>query len=74
MCVYVWRVCDVSVGMFAIAHVWRSQDNFAQLVFAFYLYVGPGNQTQVTRFAQQAPLATKPSHWLRENVINFNRV
>lgn len=39
-----------------VAHVWTSEDNSIELVVSFHLYMGPGDQTQVSKLVQQMPL------------------
>lgn len=41
-------------------HVWRSVDNFVELVPSFLL-VGSRDQTQVVRLGGKVPLPAKPS-------------
>lgn len=46
----------------AMAHMWRSEDNYVESILSFGPYVGSGDQTQFARFAEQALVPTEPSH------------
>jgi hypothetical protein len=41
--------------MLAMAYVWRSENNFVELVFSFYLYMGSRDQTQALRLSGKTP-------------------
>lgn len=60
LCVYVReRAC---AGVHAILYVWSSEDDFTESALSFHLYMSTEEQTQVSRFAQQAHLPPEPSH------------
>lgn len=53
------RAC---AGVHAILYVWSSEDDFTESALSFHLYMSTEEQTQVSRFAQQAHLPPEPSH------------
>lgn len=52
MCCLLERLCTV----------WRSEGNLVESVLSFHHYESSRERAQVTRFAQQSPLSTEPSH------------
>lgn len=59
------------VGAYIISCVQRSEDNFVELVLSSHISMGSGDQTQVSKLAQQVPLPTEPPYTPQEeyNVI-----
>lgn len=49
--------------MNAKAHLWRSEDNFMDLILSLSPYMGPRDWIQVNILMQQAPWPAEPSHW-----------
>jgi hypothetical protein len=61
-----------------MAHMWRSEDTFVELVLSIYLCVSSGDQSQFFRLAQQAPLLPEPlvlphSLFFEDSVMLCNR-
>ena len=50
-----------SVGAYTPGHEWKLEDVSVESVLTFQFYVGSGDQTQVTRLAQQTPLPAEMS-------------
>lgn len=48
--------------------MYRSDENFVELVLAFYVYVGSGDQTQVLRLTQQATSTEPPVECAPEDI------
>lgn len=44
--------------MCGVVHTWRSEDNSVVLALSFYLYVGSGDWTRVTRLTQKESIFT----------------
>jgi hypothetical protein len=36
-------------GIYAHSHIWKSKNNFVKLDLSFHLFMGSGDQTQVSR-------------------------
>lgn len=48
--------------MLATGSMWKSHDNFGELVLFFHLYVGFGDGTHVTMLLLQVSRSVEPSH------------
>lgn len=65
MCTCAFGACVrecACAGVHAILYVWSSEDDFTESALSFHLYMSTEEQTQVSRFAQQAHLPPEPSH------------
>lgn len=49
--------------------MWKSEENFVELVLFFYSYVGPKDQNQVTRLVQKVPLPAEPTLLPHEHML-----
>lgn len=54
--------------------MWRSKDNFLDLVFSSHLYVGPGDRTQVARLVWQVPLSSESFCQLQNDFLSSKLV
>lgn len=54
------------------ANVWRPEDHLVGSSLSFRFYAGSGDQTQITRLAQQASLCAESPNWLFQNFFIIN--
>jgi hypothetical protein len=66
---FMWGGGSTHTCTLATMHKCRSEDSFVDLALSFLLYVGSGNQTQVSRFLWEALLPAELSH---QPVMSFD--